>query len=81
MEHAKEVLGGRIFVTDGKYPLPACVDNRTTTYKHAGEYTIYHIALKMLNYYMNYGVYTNRLLVETCFKRYLRELSNMQLLE
>ena len=46
MEDAKEVLGGRIFVTDGKYRLPACVDNRTTAYKHTGEYTIYHIALK-----------------------------------
>jgi hypothetical protein len=28
---------------------------------------------------MNYGVYANGLLVETCSKRYLKELSHMEL--
>jgi hypothetical protein len=29
---------------------------------------------------MNYGVYANGLLVESCSKRYLTELSNMRIL-
>jgi hypothetical protein len=45
------------------------------------DYTIYHFALENDNYYMNYGVYANGLLVETCSKRYLTELSNMELIE
>ena len=67
----------RIFVTDRKYRLPACVDERTTVYKIPGTYTIYHLALENDNYYMNYGIYANGLLVETCSKRYLKELSGM----
>jgi hypothetical protein len=43
--------------------------------------TIYHIALENDDYYMNYGVYANGLLVETCSKRYLKELSRMELIE
>ena len=38
-------------------------------------------ALENDNYYMNYGIYANGLLVETCSKRYLKELSNMTLIE
>ena len=30
---------------------------------------------------MNYGIYANGLLVETCSKRYLKELSNMNFIE
>jgi len=33
------------------------------------------------NYYTNYGVYANGLLVETSSKRYLKELSEMTLIE
>ena len=32
------------------------------------------------DYFMNYGIYANGLLVETCSKRYLKELSKMDLL-
>ena len=79
-EKTSEVLG-RIFVTDNKYRLPACVDSRTTFYEEGGKFTIYHIALENDNYYMNYGIYANGLLVETCSKRYLKELSDMILIE
>jgi hypothetical protein len=71
-----EVLG-KIYETDDKYRLPACVDERTTVYETVGLCTIYHIALENDNYYWNYGIYANGLLVETCSKRYLKELSNM----
>jgi DNA-binding beta-propeller fold protein YncE len=74
-------INGRIFVTDKKYRLPACVDQRTSVYNIPGNYTIYHLALENDDYYMNYGIYANGLLVETCSKRYLKELSNMELIE
>lgn len=75
-----EVLGN-IYVTENKYRLPACVDDRSAIYDKPGTYAIYHLALEHDNYYMNYGVYANGLLVETCSKRYLKELSHMTLIE
>ena len=65
--------------TDGKIRLPACVDDKTTVYEKEGTYTIYHFALENDNYYANYGVYANGLLVETCSKRYITELANMDI--
>jgi hypothetical protein len=79
-KQAVQELLGDIYVTDRKYRLPACLDDRASVYKEKGFYKIYHIALEHDNYYMNYGVYANGLLVETCSKRYLKELSNMTLL-
>jgi hypothetical protein len=70
-----------IFITDNKYRLPACIDERTRVYDISGSYTIYHFALENSDYYMNYGVYANGLLVETCSKRYITELANMELIE
>jgi hypothetical protein len=72
---------GEIYVTDNKYRLPACADPRASIYETPGTYTIYHLALENDNYYMNYGIYANGLLVETCSKRYLKELSNMTLIK
>ena len=70
-------VNGNTYVTDNKYRLPACVDEKASIYEVKGNFTIYHIALDNDDYYMNYGVYANGLLVETCSKRYLKELSNM----
>jgi len=72
---------GNICVTDRKYRLPACLDTRATIYKKKGHFTIYHLALENDDYYMNYGIYANGLIVETCSKRYLKELSNMTLIQ
>jgi hypothetical protein len=63
------------------YRLFAFLDPRAEPYEVEGEFSIYHIALENENYYMNYGVYANGLLVETCSKRYLKELSGMTLIE
>jgi hypothetical protein len=73
-------VNGGIYLTDGKLRLPACVDEKTTVFPNEGTYTIYHIALENDDYYMNYGIYANGLLVETTSNRYLKELSNMTLL-
>jgi hypothetical protein len=79
-EKTQSVLGD-IFITDNHYRLPACVDKRSEVYEKEGVHLIYHIALENADYYMNYGVYANGLLVETTSKRYLKELSDMILIE
>jgi hypothetical protein len=79
-EKTKQV-NGELYVTDGKYRLPACAHPTAPVYETPGNYTIYHLALENDDYYMNYGIYANGLLVETCSKRYLKELSNMTLIE
>jgi len=77
-EATAKVLG-KIYVTDQKYRLPACVDTRASVVEEEGIYTIYHFALENEDYYMNYGIYANGLLVETCSLRYMTELSNLTL--
>jgi hypothetical protein len=72
---------GVVCVTDGKYRLPACLDKKADIYDTTGEFTIWHIALDHNDYFMNYGIFANGLLVESCSKRYLKELSNMTLVE
>ena len=71
---------GRIFVTDKKYRLIACLDDRAEPFASEGNYTIYHIALEHTDPKMNYGVYANGLLVETCCLNTLKNKSNMVLL-
>lgn len=78
-EKTAAVNHGNIYATDGLYRLPACVDTRASVYEIPGEYTIYHLALENEDYYMNYGIYANGLLVESCSKRFLKELSNMKI--
>jgi hypothetical protein len=73
-------LLGDTYVTDRKYRLPACIDDRASVYTQRGSFKIYHLALENVDYYGNYGVYANGLLVETCSRRYLKELSRMTLL-
>jgi hypothetical protein len=69
---------GKLFVTDKKYRLMACVDERAEPWNSEGTYTIWHFALENQNEAMNYGVYANGgLLVETCSINYLKNKSNM----
>ena len=70
---------GNTFVTDGKYRLPACADNRAHIYQEKGQFAVYHFALEHDDEYMNYGIYANGLLVKTCCKKFLTELSNMKI--
>jgi uncharacterized delta-60 repeat protein len=59
-------VNGDTYITDDLYRLPACVDKRALVYNTPGSYTIYHFALDHEDPYMNYGVYANGLLVESC---------------
>ncbi len=71
---------GKLFVTDTKYRLIACVDERAKPWNSEGVYTIWHFALEHDNDEMNYGVYVNGgLLVETCCIKTLKSKSNMEL--
>ena len=66
----------KIYITDNKYRLPAALHNVSID----GEFTIYHLALDNDNYYCNYGIYANGLLVESCSKRFLKEYSGMTII-
>ena len=80
--HALEIGGEikRLYITDDKLRLFCYLDPKSLPYDKEGIFTIYHIALKNENYYGNYGIYANGLLVETCSIRYLKEKSNMELI-
>jgi hypothetical protein len=72
---------GKLFVTDKKHRLMACLDERAEPWNSEGTYTIWHFALDHEDDGMNYGVYANGgLLVETCPIRSLKGKSNMTLL-
>jgi hypothetical protein len=71
----------RIFVTDNKYRLMACIDERAKLFNEVGRFNIYHLALENENKLMNYGIYANGLLVETCSINFLTNKSTMKLLE
>jgi hypothetical protein len=75
-----KAVNGDVFITDNHFRLIACADEKAEPYDEEGFMNIYHIALEHDNYYKNYGIYANGLLVESCSKRYLTELSNMRIL-
>ena len=69
---------GKLFVTDKKYRIMACVDERAEPWNSKGSYTIWHFALENKDEKMNYGVYVNGgLLVETCSINFLKNKSNI----
>ena len=74
-------LLGRIMITDNNYRIMACIDERAEPYQEEGLHTIWHLALDHEDIRMNYGIYANGLLVETCSKRFLKEYSGMVLIE
>ena len=67
------------FVTDRKYRLPACADDRAEPYQEEGLHNIWHFALVHEDDHMNYGVFANGLCVETTSKYMLEEYSNFEL--
>jgi photosystem II stability/assembly factor-like uncharacterized protein len=79
-EQIIETLGD-IYVTDRKYRLPAFNDKRAEPYDQRGDFRIWNLALENKDYYANYGIYANGLLVETTSCRYLKEISRMTLVE
>ncbi len=76
---ATMTLYDTILITDDKYRLSACFDDRAVPYEFKGTYNIWHLALEHEDYYMNYGIYAHGLLVETCSQRSILEMSHMNL--
>ena len=72
---------GRMFITDKKYRLMASLDARAEPWDSEGTYTIWHFALENADIKMNYGVYANGLLVESCSINALKTKSNLSLLD
>jgi len=56
----------RVYKTDDKIRLMAQFDERAIPYQTEGEYEVWHVALEHENPEMNYGIYANGLLVESC---------------
>jgi hypothetical protein len=75
-----KAVNGTIFVTDNHFRLIACADEKAEPFNEEGFMNIYHIALEHHDTLMNYGIYANGLLVESCSERNLKELSNMRIL-
>ena len=75
-----EEVMGRVFVTENRYRLMACIDQRAEPYEKEGVFTIWHFALEHEHIRANYGVYANGLLVETSSKRMMSEYSGMELI-
>jgi hypothetical protein len=57
----------------------AVLDEKAVPWVSEGKYTIWHFALEHPDIRMNYGVYANGLLVESSSIRYMKNYSNMQL--
>ena len=72
---------GDLFITEERYRLPAFNDKRAVPYEKRGDFRIWNLALEHEDYYANYGIYANGLLVETTSCRYIKEISKMTLIE
>jgi hypothetical protein len=71
---------GDLYVTEGKYRLMACIDERAEPWTSEGRYTIWVFALEHTDDKKNYGVYVNGgLLVESCSVHFMKKNSNMTL--
>ena len=70
---------GKILVTDYRYRLMTYLDEKAKPYEVEGTFNIWHLALDNNDIYMNYGIYANGLLVETCSQRTLKMISGMKL--
>jgi hypothetical protein len=71
---------GDDYITEMYHRVPACLDDNAEPYTGSdGPVTIWHFALEHNNFYNNYAVYANGILVETCSIDYLMNLSNMEL--
>jgi len=72
---------GRLYKTDDKLRLFTCFEPRAIPYQEEGTFTIYHLALESDNDGINFGIWANGLLVETCSKLILRDFSGMEFIE
>ena len=70
---------GKLYITETKYRLFTYLDNKAKPYEKEGLHEIWHLALENDDYYMNYGIWANGLLVETTSKSFMERFSGMNL--
>jgi hypothetical protein len=75
-----KAVNGNIYVTDNHFRLIACADEKAEPFNKEGFMNIYHVALDHHDIFMNYGIYANGLLVESCSIECLMQYSNMKIL-
>ena len=75
-----KAVNGNIYVTDNHFRLIACADEKAEPFDKEGFMNIYHVALDHHDICMNYGIYANGLLVESCSIEYLIKYSNLKIL-
>ena len=75
-----KAVNGNIYVTDNHFRLIACADEKAEPFNKEGYMNIYHIALEHHEICMNYGIYANGLLVESCSIDYLIKYSNLKIM-
>lgn len=75
-----KAVNGNIYVTDNHFRLIACADEKAEPFNKEGFMNIYHVALDHHDICMNYGIYANGLLVESCSIEYLVKYSNLKIL-
>jgi hypothetical protein len=75
-----KAVNGNIYVTDNHFRLIACADEKAEPFNKEGFMNIYHIALEHPDIFMNYGIYANGLLVESCSIDYLIKYSNLKIM-
>lgn len=68
-----------IYVTEDRYRLIACLDDRAQPYEEEGTYKIWHVALENPNIFENYGMFANGLLVESMSIRMMINFSGKEL--
>jgi hypothetical protein len=72
---------GRVYMTEGRCRLPAHISRQTRVYEAPGSIErIWHFALEHNDEQMNYGVYANGLLVESCSIWRLRTMVGYELM-
>lgn len=69
----------KILFTEDMYRLPACADERAEPHRQQGLINIWHIALDNKDKKQNYGIYANRLLVESCSIDRLKNKSGLMI--
>ena len=75
-----KAVNGHVYITDNHFRLIACADEKAEPFNKEGFMNIYHIALDHHDICMNYGIYANGLLVESCSIEYLIKYSNLKIL-
>ncbi|ARF09907.1 hint domain protein [Indivirus ILV1] len=77
-QHAKLIdLYGEVWFTDDKYRLLTIVNENAKKYNEQGFFNIWHLCLSNDDYYGNYGIYANGLLVESCSEAYMEKFMNI----